>query len=121
LRRCLQIAGAAYVIRSVLLDAGAGGMPRLILVTIDPPTGPGMLPASGLQAMFGLTPREAEVAGLLAEGHRNHEIAARLSVTEHTARRHTERVLRKLGVRSRSAVAAAIRHRAAAPDAVKAS
>jgi DNA-binding CsgD family transcriptional regulator/PAS domain-containing protein len=121
LRRCLQIAGAAYVIRSVVLDAGAGGMPRLILVTIDPPTGPGMLPAPGLQAMFGLTPREAEVAGLLGEGHRNHEIAARLSVTEHTARRHTERVLRKLGVRSRSAVAAAIRHRAAAPDAVKAS
>jgi DNA-binding NarL/FixJ family response regulator len=55
-----------------------------------------------------LTPREADVARLLALGKSNAEIAAALGISEHTGRRHTEQVLAKLGVRSRAAVAAAI-------------
>jgi DNA-binding CsgD family transcriptional regulator len=52
-----------------------------------------------------LTPRESQVAAALVDGESNRQIAARLGVSEHTARRHTERILRKLGVRSRFAVA----------------
>ena len=48
-----------------------------------------------------LTAREREVAALLAARRTNAEVAAALGVSEHTARHHTERVLRKLGVRSR--------------------
>ena len=55
-----------------------------------------------------LTARETDVAHLIANGFRNRDIAAALAVSEHTARRHTERVLRKLGVRSRAGVAGAL-------------
>jgi DNA-binding CsgD family transcriptional regulator len=53
---------------------------------------------------FRLTRAEARVAALLAERMSNHEIAQQLGVTEHTARRHTEKVLFKLGVHRRTDV-----------------
>jgi DNA-binding CsgD family transcriptional regulator len=58
-----------------------------------------------LRERFTLTPAESRVALLLATGQNNADIAAALGITSHTARRHTERVLRKLGVRSRAEVA----------------
>ena len=67
---------------------------------------PTVIPARDLQEIHGLTPREAQVASLLAGGASNAHIAARLDVRPSTARRHTENVLRKLGVRSRSEVPA---------------
>lgn len=54
---------------------------------------------------LGLTARESQVAVLLAYGCSAKEIATKLGVTLHTARRHTESVLRKAGVDSRSKVA----------------
>lgn len=57
---------------------------------------------------FGLTPKEAQVATLLADRQSNREIAAELGVTEHTARRHTEKVLRKLDVHRRALVKRAL-------------
>lgn len=54
---------------------------------------------------FGLTQREAEVALLLASGRANREISRALGISEHTTRRHTEKVLAKLGLQRRSQVA----------------
>jgi DNA-binding NarL/FixJ family response regulator len=54
-----------------------------------------------LKSCYGLTSRQIEVARLLAERQSNKEIAALLDVTVYTAGRHTENVLRKLGVASR--------------------
>ena len=54
-----------------------------------------------LKSWYGLTGREIQVARLLAERQSNKEIAELLHVTVYTAGRHTERVLRKLGVASR--------------------
>jgi DNA-binding CsgD family transcriptional regulator len=50
---------------------------------------------------FGLTPREAQVARRLAVRRTNAEIAEELFLSEHTVRKHTEQVLRKLSVSSR--------------------
>jgi DNA-binding NarL/FixJ family response regulator len=58
-----------------------------------------------LRAQFRLTPREIEVARLLAAGLQNRDIATQLAMRPNTAWRHTERVLAKLGVHNRSAVA----------------
>jgi DNA-binding CsgD family transcriptional regulator len=58
-----------------------------------------------LPARFGLTQREAEVAQALARRLTNAEVARALGISPHTAERHTERVLAKLGVRSRHDVA----------------
>jgi DNA-binding CsgD family transcriptional regulator len=52
-------------------------------------------------AALGLTRREREVLGLVAEGLTNREIATRLFVTEKTAGAHVSAILAKLRVRSR--------------------
>jgi two-component system, NarL family, nitrate/nitrite response regulator NarL len=49
-----------------------------------------------------LTPREIEVLQLVAEGLPNKGIAARLGVSEHTAKFHVNAILRKLGAQSRT-------------------
>jgi DNA-binding NarL/FixJ family response regulator len=54
----------------------------------------------------GVTPREREVLGLLAEGLTNRQIAGRLVVSEHTVHRHVTNILRKLNLPSRTAAAA---------------
>ncbi|GAA4443563.1 hypothetical protein GCM10023148_50610 [Actinokineospora soli] len=49
-----------------------------------------------------LSPRELEVARLLATGHTNREIAEVLFLSPRTVEQHAARVLRKLGVGSRN-------------------
>jgi two-component system response regulator NreC len=49
-----------------------------------------------------LTPREREVAVLLAYGHTNSEVAARLIVSIRTAEMHRANAMRKLAARSRA-------------------
>ena len=67
--------------------------------------------ATPADARRGLTDREHEVLGLLADGLRQEEIAARLVISKKTVGTHIEHILGKLGVRSRAeAVAAAYRH-----------
>lgn len=55
-----------------------------------------------------LTPRQATITELVAQGYRNREIAERLGLSPHTVRRHVEAVLRRLGVRNRAAAAAVL-------------
>jgi DNA-binding CsgD family transcriptional regulator len=53
-----------------------------------------------------LTPREREVAALVAEGCSNGEIARRLYISAKTASVHVSNILAKLGMTSRAEVAA---------------
>jgi len=80
--------------------------PRELVLRID-----GLLrrtrPALGQRP---LTPRELEVITLLAEGLDQGQIAERLNITSKTVATHIDRILGKLGVRSRAqAVAIAYR------------
>jgi DNA-binding NarL/FixJ family response regulator len=52
-----------------------------------------------------LTPREREVAALIAEGLTNAEIAERLTLPPGTVSNHLGHILRALGVRNRAQVA----------------
>jgi DNA-binding CsgD family transcriptional regulator len=62
--------------------------------------------ASSSVTLDGLTPREREVADLLALGKSNREIAAMLVISEATAKVHVKRILDKFGLTSRAQVAA---------------
>ena len=53
-----------------------------------------------------LTPRELQVARLVAEGRSNKQIAAELVIAPRTAEGHVERILAKLGFTSRAQAAA---------------
>ena len=55
-----------------------------------------------------LTRRESEVAGLVARGLTNGQIAAALHISERTAENHVQHILTKLGLHTRTQIAAFI-------------
>ena len=69
----------------------------------QPPDKP---PAPAVSAGAPLTPRELQVARLVAGGRSNKEVAAQLVISQRTAEGHVERILAKLGFTSRAQVAA---------------
>jgi DNA-binding NarL/FixJ family response regulator len=109
-------AGARGVLRREgLAERLAAGLRAVAdgLLVVDPAVAEGVLrpappPVSPL--IEPLTLRETEVLSLLVEGLSNRAIAARLGISEHTAKFHVGAVLGKLGAQSRSeAVALAAR------------
>jgi DNA-binding NarL/FixJ family response regulator len=69
-------------------------------------------PRPASPAPDGLTPREIEVLGLIAQGLSNRQIQERLSVTEATVKSHVNSILAKAGLRDRAqAVSYAFRNR----------
>lgn len=62
----------------------------------------------GVQGIEELTPREQEVAGLVAQGRTNRQIAAELFLSEKTVERHLGNTYVKLGIPSRAALAARV-------------
>ena len=53
-------------------------------------------------AALGITPRELEILGLIAEGLSNREIGDRLCVSENTVKTHSTRLFDKLGAKRRT-------------------
>lgn len=74
------------------------------LVIVDDEVADAVLPhaRARVDLIEPLTPREQQVAQLLAGGLTNKEIAQRLSITEHTVKFHLNGLLRKLGVSTRT-------------------
>ncbi|MFC9846320.1 LuxR C-terminal-related transcriptional regulator [Streptomyces sp. NPDC060223] len=52
-----------------------------------------------------LSPRETDILRLLAHGHTNREIAARLYLSEGTVKNHVSRILSRLALRDRTQAA----------------
>jgi DNA-binding NarL/FixJ family response regulator len=69
-----------------------------------PPGGAGLAPSA--TSPGGLTPRELQIAALIASGHSNKAIAAELVISPATVARHVANIMTKLGFRSRARIAA---------------
>jgi DNA-binding CsgD family transcriptional regulator/PAS domain-containing protein len=97
---------SGFRLRATLLDSLLPD--PVVLVTLADPSD--RLPTRAtIRKRFGLTRRQAEVALLLAQRLSNPEIAERLFISPHTARRHTEAVKMKLGVHDRRLIAERLR------------
>jgi DNA-binding NarL/FixJ family response regulator len=105
------------------LQAAVGGLtvfdPRVqatLLAAASPARGgsaaPGPTPAARApEPPDGLTQREAEILGLIAQGLTNGEIAERLFLSNHTVKTHINRIFAKTGSRDRvAAIGYAQRH-----------
>jgi DNA-binding CsgD family transcriptional regulator len=66
-------------------------------------------------AVFGLSPVQKRLAGLIAEGLSLPDIADKMKIKASTARTHLERIYDKVGVSSRRAIVAAQHHGRVAP------
>jgi len=73
-------------------------------------TSPAEKPAAGWQS---LTATEQSVAGLVAEGLNNNQIAARMYISTHTVAHHLRQAFRRLGITSRVELARIVIERAA--------
>ena len=90
--------------RRLLAEARAGAL--------DPDAAGAVLAAAGHAAVVarqalpaGLSAREVEVLGLVAEGCSNAQIAERLVISRRTAEHHVQHIYTKIGVSSRAAAA----------------
>ena len=106
-RRELPVGGGQVDVYARVPDeGGASGTTVVVVVAPSKPSAPS---SAQLRRRFGLTPREAEVALLLAARRSNKEIAQKLAIAPKTAWRHTERVLSKLNTSSRRDVGRVLR------------
>jgi DNA-binding CsgD family transcriptional regulator len=84
---------------------------QAVALALGEDSGPGDRTAAasqrqGAERSGRLTRRELEIAGLLAEGLSNREIATRLVISQRTVETHVDHILSKLGMTSRTQVAA---------------
>jgi len=66
------------------------------------PAGQPFAPNERKRDELGITPRELEILGLVAQGLSNREIAGKLFVSENTVKTHCSRTFEKLGARRRT-------------------
>jgi DNA-binding NarL/FixJ family response regulator len=100
----LQTQVARHVLRASYMGRGIFGLDEAVVICVDRLT-PALPSPESLMERYGLTPRQVEVALLMARGLSDREIATLLEISWHTVRRHTEWVLSKIGVHSRNALA----------------
>jgi DNA-binding NarL/FixJ family response regulator len=78
-----------------------------IRLQVRPPDPPKSQTGKKSQSIGGLTRREIDVLKLVAEGHQNKVIAAKLKLSEHTVKLHLHHIITKLGAHNRTQAAAA--------------
>jgi DNA-binding CsgD family transcriptional regulator len=91
--------------REVVLEQGRLGQ----LVTLEPRDGNTLAWADQLKERFGLSPREIEVLSRVMAGGANKEIAQALFITEYTVKKHLQGIAAKVGARTRTSIAHAVR------------
>jgi DNA-binding NarL/FixJ family response regulator len=100
----VELMGGCYRLVASWKAAGTLLPEPAVVILMDRP-GPGLPTTQELRVTFGLRGREPQVALLAAEGLSNADIADRLRLSAHTVRHYLERVLNRLGLHTRKALA----------------
>lgn len=100
----LALSGGSYRLIAKRAPAGTLLPDAGVLVLMDR-VGPDLPTTRELRVSFGLRGREPQVALLAAEGLSNAAIAQRMRLSAHTVRHYLERVLARMGLHSRKALA----------------
>jgi len=104
----VSVGERVYSLRLTLVPEGFLSADQAIAVLVLQQGAPALPDPQSIQARHHLTARETDVALRLAQGASRKAIARDLGVSPHTVRAQTEKVFAKLGVSTRSAVAAAL-------------
>ncbi|HUQ98872.1 MAG TPA: helix-turn-helix transcriptional regulator [Gemmatimonadaceae bacterium] len=100
---------ASYEVRGNFLGRELhGALPRIAIAVQALPANTA-LSDRALQERYRLTVRELEITRRLAQGQSTKEVAFACGISLHTARRHTESIFTKLGVRNRSQIGPKLR------------
>lgn len=91
--------------RDVLLDLEIDGV-RCVLLRANEPEQHALRHFPRPRPNTELSPREREIARMVAEGHPNKTIASVLEISSWTVNTHLRRIFAKLGVTSRAAMVA---------------
>lgn len=103
LTEVVRLAREVELRSGITVDFGATPELGQPLVVVRMPPGPPP-PTASLQA---LTPRERQVAALVADGLSNKQIARRLQITVGTVKHYVHQILEKTGLRGRVGIAQA--------------
>lgn len=109
-RETIDAGANGYLIKSVDVDSLARAVRNAAdgLSTFSPEVTLALVGGSGTADVSSLTPREDEIAILLASGQTNAEIADVLSLSVFTVKNHVSSILMKLHARTRTEAAAVI-------------
>jgi DNA-binding CsgD family transcriptional regulator len=108
-RREILTDTSSYEVRGSFLGRELLGAEVRVAISLQRISSQAGLSDEGLQGRFGLSDREIQVARCLARGESTKEIAQSCGMSPHTARRHTEKIFVKLGVRNRSQIGPKLR------------
>lgn len=98
-----RASGGWLRLHAARLPSGAEEKTSIVIEPVRP-----TVLAATVAKLYGFTPRECEVIGMLARGFRAKEIAARLDLSPYTVHDHSKSVFRKAGVESRQQLVAAL-------------
>jgi DNA-binding CsgD family transcriptional regulator/PAS domain-containing protein len=104
--QCLQSPRTQYLLCASYLPAGLLPSPGVLVAVSKQSLSPPSL--KQIRSQFELTRRESQVAALITRGLSSKEIADRLCISKHTVRHHTEHLMQKLGLHTRTALVAKI-------------
>lgn len=94
------VGARSHTAEAMVVDHPEDGHPLLVVVVERDP-----IPTDAeLRSLYGLTPRETEVARLMVRRLSTREMSDHLGISVHTVRHHCERVRAKVGVHSRNDV-----------------
>ncbi len=75
---------------------------RSVLIVADPKAAEPFAADEARRVELGVTQREVEILGLIAQGLSNREIGVRLFISENTVKTHSSRLFDKLGAKRRT-------------------